>query len=116
MIRLAMAPGVGRTAEKQHRKAASFDWTSPRKEACMVGQPRNEFSMPSQALTNALSPLLTMIRSRLQEAHSIAAAAESCAATGNYDGATRILLDIDELLFDATNLVNAVCAIRREAG
>lgn len=70
--------------------------------------------MRSEALTTALGAIFPMISSRLKQAHSIAAAAESCAATGNADGAFRILLDMEELTYEATTLLNAASLIRRE--
>lgn len=47
------------------------------------------------------------------EAASIAKAAHACAAAGNAQGAYTIALDLDELLFDANNLLQALAVIRR---
>ena len=71
--------------------------------------------MTNPALSNALVALFPMITERLKQAHNIAAAAESCAVSGNFDGAFRILLDVEQPTYEATTLLNAASLIRREA-
>lgn len=70
--------------------------------------------MQSQAVKDVLSAMFPMITSRLKSAHDIAAAAEACAVVGNHDGAFRILLDVEQLTYEATTLLNASSLVRRE--
>jgi len=74
-----------------------------------------EHTMSNAALSNALSALFPMITERLKQAHNIAAAAQTCAATGNYESAFRILLDVEQPTFEATTLLNAASLIRHDA-
>ena len=71
--------------------------------------------MANEALKGALLALFPMITDRLKQAHDIAAAAGACAATGNHEGAFRILLDIEQNTYEANTLLNAACLIRRES-
>ena len=71
--------------------------------------------MANEASKHALTSLFPMIADRLTRAHGFAEAARTCAETGNYDGAFRILLDVEQPLYDATTLLNAAALIRRES-
>jgi hypothetical protein len=71
--------------------------------------------MANEALKGVLLALFPMTTNRLKQAHDIAAAAGACAASGNQEGAFRILLDIEEYICDATTLLNATSLIRRES-
>ena len=71
-------------------------------------------TMRSESLMTALGAIFPMISSRLKQAHSMAAAAECCPATGNPDGAFRILLDMEGLTCETTTLLNPASLIRRE--
>jgi hypothetical protein len=79
-----------------------------------VGVMSEDPTMANDALKGALLALFPMITTRLKQAHDIAAAAGACAATGNNDGAFRILLDVEQHVYEATTLLNAACLIRRE--
>jgi hypothetical protein len=68
----------------------------------------------AEVLYQSLHPVLHMIAERLQRSHGLAHAAECCSATGNQDGASRMLMDIEQDLFEATHLLNAISIIRRE--
>src|ERR1043165_3090360 len=61
-----------------------------RKRGC--GGHTQGFPMAPEALKGALAAIYPMITCRLKQAHDIAAAAETCAASGNNEGAHRILL------------------------
>ena len=63
----------------------------------------------------ALAAIFPMIASRLREAHNIADAAATCAATGNHEGAFRIMLDLEQLTYEADKLLNAACVLHRES-
>ena len=69
--------------------------------------------MTDRPHNSALEAIFPMVTKRLKRAHDVATAAECCAATGNYDGAFRILLDIEEDTGDATTLLNAASLIWR---
>src|SRR5262249_44846514 len=56
---------------------------------------------------------LSEMRNRLDQAVSIARAAETCAAAGNLPKAIEIALDIDQLLYEATTLLNAAALMVR---
>lgn len=70
--------------------------------------------MANEALKDALAALFPMIRGRLKQAHDIAAAAETCAASGNYEGAHRILLEIDQHTHETVMLIEVISLFRRE--
>ena len=63
--------------------------------------------MQPEETKTALAAIFPMIVSRLKEAHNIADAAATCAATGNHDGAFRIMLDLEQLTYEADKLLNA---------
>jgi len=69
--------------------------------------------MVDNAQNTALGTVFPMITIRLKRAYDMAAAAETCAATGNHDGAFRILLDIEQHTYEATTLLNAAGLIRQ---
>jgi hypothetical protein len=68
----------------------------------------------AEASQKSLHPVLHMIAERLKRSHELAHAAECCSATGNQDGSFRMLMDIEQDLFEATHLLNAISIIRRE--
>jgi hypothetical protein len=68
----------------------------------------------TETIQSPLYPALRMIAERLKRSHELAHAAECCSATGNYEGAFRMLTDIEQDLFEATHLLNALSIIRRE--
>jgi hypothetical protein len=70
--------------------------------------------MASEALKGALPAIYPMITCRLKQAHDIAAAAETCAASGNNEGAHRILLEIDQHTHEANTLIEVISLFRRE--
>lgn len=62
-----------------------------------------------------IGTLTTIIARRLNEASSLAKAADACAVAGNAEGAAQILLDIDQPIYDAQTLLNATSLINRLA-
>ena len=80
----------------------------------VIGQ-RLDITMQPEQTKGALAVIFPMIASRLKEAHNIADAAATCAATGNHEGAFRIMLDIEQLTHEADTLLNAACVLRRES-
>jgi hypothetical protein len=53
------------------------------------------------------------VRTRLDKAAGIARAADACAGAGFCDKAVEITLDIEQPLYEATTLMNAVSLINR---
>jgi hypothetical protein len=53
------------------------------------------------------------IRSRLDEAASVATAAEACAGAGNVRKAIEIALDVEQPLYEVTTLLNVASLINR---
>jgi hypothetical protein len=56
---------------------------------------------------------LKEVRTRLDKAAGIARAADACAGAGFSDKAVEITLDIEQPLYEATTLLNAVGLINR---
>ena len=62
----------------------------------------------ADAVTKAL---LTNIHRKLQEAASIAKAAEACAVSGNVQSAIKMVMDIEEPTHQANRMLNAALLI-----
>ncbi|UPT96046.1 hypothetical protein J4G48_0044420 [Bradyrhizobium barranii subsp. apii] len=69
--------------------------------------------MDAQADETAVRTYLTEIRTRIDKAAGIARAADACAGAGFCDKAVEISLDIEQPLYEATTLLNAVSLINR---
>lgn len=63
----------------------------------------------------ALKVYLKEIHTRLDQAASIAKAANACAEAGNADKGVEVALDIEELIHEATRLLDAATLINRLA-
>ena len=63
----------------------------------------------------AIKAYLKEIHTRLDEAASIAKAANACAEAGNADKGVQVALDIEELIHEATRLLDAATLINRLA-
>jgi hypothetical protein len=61
----------------------------------------------------ALKACLREMRERLEQATSIAKAAEACAENGNTEKATEIALDLEQLIYEVNTLLNAASMINR---
>lgn len=57
--------------------------------------------------------LVSEVRTKLEEAHSIAQAAEICARAGNVNRSVQILMDFEGLAHEAQDLFKTVLAIKR---
>jgi hypothetical protein len=62
----------------------------------------------ADAVTKAL---LTNIHRKLQEAASIAKAAEACAVSGNVQSAVKLVMDIEDPTYQANRMLNAALLI-----
>jgi hypothetical protein len=56
---------------------------------------------------------LTEIRSRLDKAAGIGRAADACAGAGFHEKGLEVALDMEQLLYEATTLLNAASLINR---
>ena len=63
----------------------------------------------------AIKACLAEIRQRLDEAARIAKAADVCAQAGSPDEAVTVALDIEQLCYEATRLLDAASLINRLA-
>ena len=69
--------------------------------------------MTDAAANNVVATLVTEVRGKLEEALSIAKAAESCARDGSVDRAVQILMDFEGLVHEARELFKAALTIKR---
>ena len=71
--------------------------------------------MDAAIAETAIKVYLKEIRQRLDEAARIAKAADVCAEAGSPDEAVHIALDIEQLAYEATRLLDAASLINRLA-
>jgi hypothetical protein len=64
----------------------------------------------------AIGEFLKCIRERLEEAAKIAKAAEACAQAGNPAKGVEVVLDAEQLIYEATTLLNGASLINRCSG
>lgn len=64
-------------------------------------------------LHDAIRICLEQISRNLTEASRIATAAEACAAAGGIAQSVEVSMEIEQLLYEATRLHDAVCLINR---
>lgn len=69
--------------------------------------------MNTAAMNESIKICLGEIRSRLDEAASIARAAEACAMAGGIAQGIEVSMDIEQLIFDAGRLHDAVSLMHR---
>ena len=63
--------------------------------------------MDAQILETTLKAHLTEMRQRLDQAASIARAAEACADSGNIEKAIEVVLDVEQLIYEVNTFLNA---------
>lgn len=71
--------------------------------------------MDAQVAETAIKDYLKEIHSRLSEAAGIAKAADACAEAGDADRGVQVALDIEQLVYEATRLLDAASLINRLA-
>ena len=71
--------------------------------------------MNADIAEGAITELLVHVRGQLEAATAVAKAAEACAAAGSPDQAVTIAHDIEQPLYEANTLLNAVSLMRRIA-
>jgi hypothetical protein len=71
--------------------------------------------MNAQLADRAIETYLNEIRSRLDRAAGISRAADACASAGFHEKGLEVALDMEQLLYEATTLLNAASLINRIA-
>jgi len=71
--------------------------------------------MDAQIAQTAIKVYLKEIHTRLNEAAGIAKAADACAEAGDADRGVKVALDIEQLVYEATRLLDAASLINRLA-
>lgn len=69
--------------------------------------------MTPDVLKAAIDDMLKSMSERLADASSLAKAAATCAESGNQDQAITIALDIEQLVYEVSTLLNAVSLMNR---
>jgi len=69
--------------------------------------------MDIKLLDATLKTHLSEMRQRLDQAAGIAKAAEACAEAGNIEKAVEIVLDVEQLVYEVTTLLNAASLMNR---
>ena len=71
--------------------------------------------MDAHVAETAIKVYLKEIHTRLNEATGIAKAADACAEAGDADRGVKVALDIEQLVYEATRLLDAASLINRLA-
>lgn len=71
--------------------------------------------MEAHIAETAIKTFLTEIRTRLDKAAGIGRAADACAGAGFHEKGLEVALDVEQLLYEATTLLNAASLINRIA-
>src|SRR5260221_785706 len=91
-----------------------FRSTSAERGAC-VASAKELTPMDAHLVETTIKAYLTEIRSRLDKAAGIGRAADACAGAGFHEKGLEVPLDTEQLLYDATALLNAASLINRIA-
>jgi hypothetical protein len=70
-------------------------------------------SVDAQLIETTIKAYLAEIRSRLDKAAGIGRAADACAGAGFHEKGLEVALDMEQLLYEATTLLNAASLINR---
>jgi hypothetical protein len=91
-----------------------FRSTSAEQEACVVSA-KELTPMDAHLAEATIKAYLTEIRNRLDKAAGIGRAADACAGAGFHEKGLEVALDVEQLLYEATTLLNAASLINRIA-
>ena len=69
--------------------------------------------LPPETIETTIKVYLKQTRARLDQAASIAKAAEVCADAGNFGKGIEIALDVEQLLYEVNTFLNATSLIYR---
>ena len=79
----------------------------------MVGCARAGPTMDADTVRVAIQAYLAEMQQRLDKAAGIAKAAQACAATGNIEKGVEIALDVEQLMYEVSTLLNAASLVNR---
>jgi hypothetical protein len=79
----------------------------------MCGGNKGVAAMDAQLVETTIKAYLTEIRSRLDKAAGIGRAPDACAGAGFHEKGLEVALDIEQLLYEATTLLNAASLVNR---
>jgi hypothetical protein len=68
--------------------------------------------MTSETADIVITDFLKEMSQKLDQAVQIAKAAEACADSGNPQRAVEIIMDVEQLMFDANTLLNGACLLK----
>lgn len=69
--------------------------------------------MDTATVDIAIKSFLRQMRERLEEAASIAKAADACAEAGNVEKGVEVALDVEQLIHEVNTFLNAASMINR---
>jgi len=69
--------------------------------------------MDPHTIDITLKAYLTEMRARLEKAVSIAKAAEACAGSGHVEKGIEVALDLEQIVYEVTTLLNAASLMNR---
>src|SRR5258705_12365475 len=81
----------------------------------MFGKGKGSPPMDPQLAETTIKTYLNEIRNRLDKAAGIGRAADACAGAGFHEKGLEVALDMEQLLYEATTLLNAASLISRIA-
>jgi hypothetical protein len=71
--------------------------------------------MDKAAIQSAIRVFLREMSARLAEAAGVARAADACAEAGNTDKGVEVALDVEQLVYEASRLLDAASLLKRLA-
>jgi hypothetical protein len=71
--------------------------------------------MDQSAIQSAIRIFLREMSTRLAEAAGVAKAADACAESGNTDKGVEVALDVEQLVYEASRLLDAASLLKRLA-
>ncbi len=72
--------------------------------------------MDRRVAEGAIKTFLVEMGTRLEQAVSLVKAAQACADGGNVSKAVEIVLDVEQLTYESSNLLNAASMLNRLSG
>jgi hypothetical protein len=79
----------------------------------MYGGAHEGYSVDANTVQITIQAYLAEMRQRLDEAASIAKAAQACADAGNVEKGVEIALDVEQLVYEVNTFLNAASLINR---
>ena len=101
-------------ADELRRRFAEYDEVPISVQEC-VASAEELTPMDAHLVEATIKAYLTEIRNRLDKAAGIGRAADACAGAGFHEKGLEVALDIEQLLYEATTLLNAASLINRIA-